>query len=649
MLQNFSIYRPSWILAIITFIISFTVVEISINNQTLIHRIEKIYSDTWHQIAGKRYEPKHTLIINIDDKSLQAMEDTPLVFWTPFFAEVIRSLKEHQAKIIGLDFLFSSTAEQWLRNSGLELKAEDYNYDQRLRKEIADGKVILVSTTAESVQVDQDNNPYTEQILPALDMLFSIPNLDFIKYISYSNLNPDSDGVIRSYADAPIFNFRPEVRDSNPPVFSFASLLALHFYNYSEGMVKQVYKTGGTNQPIVFVGPPKTIPSIRFIDYLNAIRDPQTYHQTLNDYRDLIKGKVVIIGSDYVGLNDNHITPYGTQLFDGFTNYMSGPEIQANITEAILTNKNYEFLDPITRWLIQASFLIIAAFAFRYLSTTWGTLVLFLLIIFTIFLGYFLFIDFIMFPIASLQTGLAISFVFVNLLSFSGETRKRQHVERLFGRYVSRTIVEQYIESGEMPSLGGESSNVSVIFSDIRNFTSLSEIIKPQELVEVINEYFQIATPCIINEDGHLDKFIGDAIMAEFGMPAKHPDHALRACKAAVNLIKVAEKFKVRFKEKLPWVKDFEFNIGVGINSGNAIMGNIGSATKTDYTALGDTVNVASRLESATKTTGWKIVASDSTISQTKEQVIIGRKDQINVKGRAEPIIIYELLGIKDN
>lgn len=645
--KKFTVYRPAWVLAILSFIISFFIVEVVFYNK-VVNRFEKTFSDFWHQIAKVRYEPTHTLIINIDDKSLSTLTDAPLVFWTPYFAEVVRGLKEHNAKVIGLDFLFSTTAEQWLRSSGLKLNEGDYNYDQPMRVEIASGKIVLVSTTANGIQKDKNGKAYTEQILPTFDMLLSVPELDFVKYLSYADLYPDNDGVIRTYADAPEFNFTKEVADSNPPIFSFATLLALHYYNYSEGMVQSIKRTGKEKKTIVFSGPPRTIPNIAFIDYLNALREPEKYRSLINEYKEKIAGKVVIIGSDYVGLNDNHITPYGTNLFNEQTLYMSGPEIQANITEALLSQKTYKYLDPEYRWIIEIIVLLITAFAFRYLTTGWGTLVMFTICAIIALFGYLFFQNFIEFPVVALQVGVIFSFVFIYLFSFSGETRKRLHIEKVFGRYVSRKVVEEYIESGQMPSLGGESSVVTVLFSDIRNFTRLSELINPQELVEIINQYFELATPCVLSEDGHLDKFIGDAIMAEFGMPARHPDHALRACRAAVKLVTVAEEFGRYFHTKLPELRYFTFEIGVGINSGSVIMGNIGSSTKTDYTALGDTVNVASRLETATKTTGWKIVASQETIDMAGDRVIIGRKDKINVKGRVEAITIYEILGIKE-
>lgn len=646
-IQNFTIYRPIWVLAFCAFVASFLIVEILFHYK-IVDRLEKNFTDAWHQIAEVRYQPKHTVLLKIDDKSLSALTNTPLVFWTPYIAQVIAALQNDNVKVVGLDLLFSTTAEQWLRSTNFNLKQSDINYDQPLRKEISNGKVILVSTTANSVEKDEAGKSYTIQIMPSLDMVLSVPDINLVKYIAYANLDPDSDGVIRKYADAPVFNFPQDVRDSNPPIFSLATLLSLHFYNYSEGMVKQVWRMGAEPKTIAFTGPPGTIPSISFIDYLNAVNDPIKYKKELAEYKNMVEDKVVIIGSDYVGLNDNHITPYGTNYFSKITNYMSGPEIQANITEAILSKKSYVILEPPLRWLIMAIFLLICSFSFRFLTTGYGTIVLIISLLISSFTGYSLFKEFIEFPVVALQVGIIFSFTFIYVLSFSGETLKRKHVEKVFGRYVSRSVVEQYIESGDMPSLGGESSNVTVLFSDIRNFTSLSEILKPQELIGIINAYFERATPHILNEDGHLDKFIGDAIMAEFGMPVRHVDHALRACRAAVNLHKTSVEFRQIFQQKLPQLQDFEFKVGVGVNTGNAVMGNIGSSTKTEYTALGDTVNVASRLEGATKDIGWDIVISEDTYLAAGDKLIVGRNDKIKVKGRAELIKIYELLGVKN-
>jgi adenylate cyclase len=200
------------------------------------------------------------------------------------------------------------------------------------------------------------------------------------------------------------------------------------------------------------------------------------------------------------------------------------------------------------------------------------------------------------------------------------------------------------LASSELPELGGQASRVTVLFSDIRNFTTISERLSAKEVVEMLNTYFERACGVLLKEGATIDKFIGDAIMAEFGAPLPQPDHALRALRAAVALHAVAVDFRqwmaVRFAgRELP-----EFAVGVGIHTGEAVIGNIGSSARMEYTAIGDTVNLASRLEGKTKETNCGILASIDTVSAAGANVKTGSCHELTVKGRTQPVVALEIL-----
>jgi adenylate cyclase len=637
-LTELSLYKPRWVLPLLVTLALFVVSEAMVRFN-MAGRIESAYDDAWHQIHGPRYAPNHVSLLLVDEKSLNVYKDTPLAFWTPLFAQATRILKENGAHIVGMDFLFSTTAEQWLRRFSLPEAAQ--NYDQPLREQLSKGDIVMVTATVEG------NSGEDEIILPVRDFMYSLPGLDMEKYISFSNLPPDRDGVIRRYYTELPLRLPDDIRDSNRPRYTFGALLALHATQYDPEIVERIKGLGNRHTPIVFSGPPKSIPSISFAELMDAGANGKPLPESM---RALIKDRVVIIGSDYGGLNDNHITPYGTGLLGSSqdTLWMSGPEIQANITENLLAGRFTHPLPTYWRWLIVLLFLTIACAAFRYWPTLPGITVLITLLCIVAAIGYALFKHYLSFPVFAVQAALLLAFSIIYGLRFVGETRTRKHIEQAFGAYTSKAVVNQLVESGRMPELGGEAVDISIMFSDIRNFTTMSEKLSPQRVIEMINTYLSKAAQCVMDEGAHIDKFIGDAIMAEFGAPIKRPDHARCAIRAALALRSNVERFRPWFREHFPELEGYEFRIGVGIHSGAATVGNIGSAQKVEYTALGDTVNVASRLEGVTKEIGCDIAASEATVHAAGTGVITGRSQTVYVKGRKEPIVVYEIMGLED-
>ena len=194
-------------------------------------------------------------------------------------------------------------------------------------------------------------------------------------------------------------------------------------------------------------------------------------------------------------------------------------------------------------------------------------------------------------------------------------------------------------------SLGGSRKEITVFFSDIRGFTAISETISPEELVTIINEYFNLMSRVILEYKGTIDKYIGDAIMAFWGAPLTLEDHAYYACLTALE-----QKRKLLILQK-SWEKRQlpHIDIGIGLNSGYAVVGNMGSSYRMEYTCMGDTVNLASRLEGLNKSYGTSIIISENTYEKVKEKVYARELDRIRVKGKMESVTIYELLGLKDD
>jgi class 3 adenylate cyclase len=219
-------------------------------------------------------------------------------------------------------------------------------------------------------------------------------------------------------------------------------------------------------------------------------------------------------------------------------------------------------------------------------------------------------------------------------------------MRQVFGRYVSDDVVKVLLADDRKPDLAGEAKVVTVLFSDIRGFTTFSEKLTAHEVVEMLNAYFTRACEHILTQGGTVDKYIGDAVMAVFGSPVTHPDHAMRAVRAAVGMKHEAEAFKAWMRERFPDKGLAEFGIGIGLYTGEAVIGDIGTPKRKEFTAIGDTVNAASRLESATKELKVVIAASESTMKAAGDGVHIGKVERITVKGRAEPINVYEIVGV---
>jgi len=220
--------------------------------------------------------------------------------------------------------------------------------------------------------------------------------------------------------------------------------------------------------------------------------------------------------------------------------------------------------------------------------------------------------------------------------------RQRDQIKGLFKRYLDPQVVEELIKHPEKASPGGERRDLTVLFSDLVGFTTISEKLGPEALVALMNDYFEAASHELAANGATFDKFIGDAIMCFWNAPLPQEDHAARACRTAVGLLRVVEAFGT----SLDGSTTGRLRCRIGINSGPCIVGNIGSKAAQDYTVLGDTVNLASRLESAAKIYGTRSLVSESTIQQAGSVVVARELDLLRVRGRGEPVRVYELLGL---
>jgi len=227
------------------------------------------------------------------------------------------------------------------------------------------------------------------------------------------------------------------------------------------------------------------------------------------------------------------------------------------------------------------------------------------------------------------------------------EEKQRKQIRSAFQYYLSPQVVEEILKDPSKLKLGGEKKVLTVLFSDVRGFTSISEKLDPEILVSFLNEYLTPMTDLIFQHGGTLDKYMGDAIMAIFGAPLPQEDHPYKACSTAVKMLEELENLKRKWREQnLP-----EIDIGIGINTGPMSVGNMGSAQRFDYTVMGDAVNLASRLEGLNKLYGTRIIISEYTLREVqnlKKALFVRELDFVAVKGKKEPVKIYELLSLTE-
>jgi adenylate cyclase len=224
---------------------------------------------------------------------------------------------------------------------------------------------------------------------------------------------------------------------------------------------------------------------------------------------------------------------------------------------------------------------------------------------------------------------------------FLAEEKQRVYIKKAFQSFVAPDVVNEILKHPNLLRLGGERRELTILFSDIRGFTSLSEAMEPEVLVDLLHEFLNPMSEIIVTHGGTIDKYIGDAIMALFGAPLINPDHPVMACRTALAMM---AKLKVLNED---WESRGRptMRIGLGLNSGDAAVGNMGSDRLFNYTAIGDNVNLASRLEGLNKYYGTSILISSSTAQALGGQFVLREVDQVRVKGKAQALTIFELLG----
>ncbi|NNJ84059.1 MAG: adenylate/guanylate cyclase domain-containing protein [Gammaproteobacteria bacterium] len=593
--------------------------------------LEAIYYDLWHRLAEKRTEPLHTAIVKIDDESLLLYPKTPLIFWGPHFARAIEVLDKVGAKVIGLDFLFSVSAEEWMAEFSDDYNQQAHTYDIPLRTQLSKGKTILMG------MVGRDMAGRGHLFLPVPDLLYALPN--GFADIGLENIPKHSDGVVRQ------FHLAFAERRMQPRL-GFGALLASRAVgqNLSSDVLHvkdSVIGASASLKQIGFVGPPGTVPKLPFAKLLapRALEDPEVQ---------ALRGRVVIISPEMTGTRDVYPTPYASRILFGQRGFMTGAEVHANVVETLLSGRYPRA--PKTELTISLAFgvLGIAIFAYFLLNPWLGLLVGFALAIAWATVSYLGFLFYWQIPVFSTQAGLLTAYLGSLSFRLIGQERFNSELKGLLSRYVSSDIANRLITRRESTYLGGERKIVTILFSDIRNFTTIAEYIQPEDAMKILNTYFGQVSQAIAEEGGRVDKFMGDAVMAVFGDTNNEQDHAWRAVRTACRIERSSKEFRNWMTKHFPDHNLPNFSVGIGIDTGPVVVGNVGSSQRMEYTEIGDTVNVASRLQGVCKELGCTVLASRTTIDHIeKDKLICGRHEKVSIKGRQKRIEVFEVCGLR--
>jgi len=459
----------------------------------------------------------------------------------------------------------------------------------------------------------------------------------------FFNMFPEQDGVVRRL---------PAVMKFKNSLYAPLSFITVSAYldkplsiNIANHGVESI-NIGEYNIPtdeighalINYRGPTKTFPHISITDILNENIDP-----------DVLKDKIVMIGATAIGIFDLRVTP--------FSSVFPGLEIHANMVDTILSKK---FLHQ-PAWAALFDIMAILTtglciwLVLHRIGAISGAIAALLMFGIYIVLCQYMFAENgwilnLVYPLV------VITFVYTNVTGYKYlvESRQKRFIKDAFSTYLAPAVVKHLMDSPEKLDLGGEERIITAFFSDVQGFTSISEKLTATELVELLNEFLTEMTNIILEHEGTVDKFEGDAIIALFGAPNTLNNQAEVACKTCIDmqnkLVELREKWKVEGKPAL--------KMRIGLCTGHAVVGNMGSKTRMDYTMMGDTVNIAARLEGVNKVYGTYTMVSDSTyeamIRDTEHQAtdnrIISREiDSINVVGKNEPVRVYQLVGYKSD
>jgi adenylate cyclase len=648
-------------------------------------------------LRGTRPHDDRIVIVGIDERSLQKLGSFPLP--RKSYARLVESLTKAGARVIAFDATFPTPES----NSGLDalrnLKAEvgsgkPSSFLKQIRELEAasdqdaifadalkqSGNVVLGhlfldeqrARSSDPKMAEEYFNVAWAKAFPQVRKVKSKEGTDFdmgkawienggtvaagaeaniaklaeaASSYGFIDIDPDPDGTLRHallimrYRDQDFFpslalqSVREYEKIPDQEIAAYIAETGLERLQFGKHLL---HPSRDGTALINYTGPYRTYQQYSMVDVIDGTVPP-----------DGLKDKIVLVGATAMAIGDLRNTPFQ----GGSSSYM-GVEVHANIIDNLLhdTERGRTFLARgIREDLVDAGVILLFGLVFgawfARIKPLYSTLSLILTLA---AFGWFVYFSFasmgrwlsFVIPAGTLVANYAVITSFRMIF----EEREKRKIRKTFSQYLSPGVIA-LIEKDPQKYIrpGGETKELTVMFSDIRGFTSLSEGMTADELVRLLNEYLGEMTDVIFKNLGTLDKYIGDAIMAFWGSPYPQSDHALRACTCAIEMIQGLEKLNIRWQAE----GRKEIAVGIGLNTGPVNVGNMGSAKRLAWTVMGDNVNLASRLEGMTKQYRSRIVISEGTYQQVAEHFVCRELDRIRVKGKHQPVVVYELMDVE--
>lgn len=580
----------------------YIIIILSLYSLQLFTSLENIFYDLKFKLRGPIKPSEKIVIVKIDEPSLKELGRWP---WDrKIIAKTVENLFNAGVKIVALDILFPE-------------KSNEVS-DKMLAKALSKGKSVVATHFEDVYETILINGTLQKVINKTL--IKPIPVIEKSSEVGFVNIEPDEDGVVRKIYFHKVHNGKKY--DS----FNY-KIAEIYCEQKLEDIPEEIY--------INYYGPSQ------FYDETGKEVSTFVGYSFINIYRNIIppiwlKDKIVLIGSTATGLFDHYPTP--------FINAFPGVEIHATVIENLLSRCYLRKIFTFTHNLILILILgTLFSFVF-YKANAVVSITLMFVINFTFFwISYYTFNKF------YTITESAVYIVETFLLCFTSifykllyEQKEKKVIKDTFSKYINPYIMEELLNNpkGSLSALGGQKREITVVFTDIRDFTSISEILPAEQVVKFLNEYFQIMNNIIFKYNGTIDKYIGDCIMFFWNAPVDQPDHAYLAVSCVIEMIKELDKFSISY---LP--QGFKLKIGAGINTGEAVIGNIGSSQLMQYTAVGDTVNTASRLQQLTKEFKTPVVLSESVYNRIKNRLPLVHLGKVKLRGKEQEVQIYSIEG----
>jgi len=632
------------------------------NVQKILQRVEGILYDA-RLLATLSDEVRQfdeqVIIVDIDEKSMREQGRYP---WSRSkVSELVNKLMDAGVVVVAFDIFFSEPERNPVavilkHNEDIDAEVREQikkltdsvNFDQKFADTLSRSEVVLgflfddgAQTSGQLPNSVIDWSTTTGQLSEITTFQHVLGNINALQSAAvgagFINSVPESDGFIRKASL--VLNYQGQLYPS-------LALEAARVYTLAENIQTKSKVTGNTSwlqglsfgnhfiptneKGQIFIPYKGKKHSFRYISATDILNDRVAHEQ--------LEGTVVFIGTSAVGLADLRTTSVGVQY--------PGVEVHANVFEGLIHPEILPVELDITLAII-FTLLLVTGFILSIMMTKQGPIKILVisLVTFTLHISFnwycwsALKVSLPLFQILLLITLLT---AYYGAVGFVSESATRKKIKNMFDQYVPPAYIEKMIQSAKGVELKTERKEMSVLFADIRNFTSLSEQFTPEELSDFLNEYLTEATAIIFENKGTIDKYVGDMVMALWNAPLEDEHHAVNAVTSALQLISLTDKLSEQFTDK-NWP---EIRVGIGISTGDMVVGDMGSTYRKAYTVLGDAVNLGARIESLTKYYGVDILVSSNTYDAIVKQGVICRIiDRIKVKGKKNAVDIYQPLG----